>query len=210
MSQKDQTVPGITGKPVPKPRTAKQQHELEKKRRQGKHLGTNVGGTQYSSDVNPYYNPRQRTFREFVELAEGKKKDIKRLKSAYLAGQQQAGPRIVDIPAGEPNSPERAAAVKQLMQMSGGAAIRRAQKEKEEQAEKAAKKLLKKEGFSYGSKEYQGKLEKQRKETEQRRRQEMQQRREELRRERTSGRGIRAVHKGQSGWMKDGKFTPDT
>jgi hypothetical protein len=152
----------------------------------------------------------QITFREFVELAEGKKKDIKRLKSAYLAGQQQAQPRIVDIPAGEPNSPERAAAVKQLMQMSGGGAIRRAQKEKEEQAEKAAKKLLKKEGFSYGSKEYQGKLEKQRKEAEQRRRQEMQQRREELRRERTSGRGIRAVHKGQSGWMKDGKFTPDT
>jgi hypothetical protein len=150
------------------------------------------------------------TFREFIELAEGKKKDIKRLKSAYLAGQQQAQPRIVDIPAGEPNSPERAAAVKQLMKMSGGGAIRRAQKEKEEQAEKAAKKLLKKEGFSYGSKEYQGKLEKQRKETEQRKRQEAEQRREELRRERTSGRGIRAVHKGQSGWMKDGKFTPDT
>jgi hypothetical protein len=210
MSQKDQTVPGITGKPVPKPRTAKQRHELEKKRRQKKHLGTNVGGVQYSADVNPYYNPRERTFREFIELAEGKKKDIKRLKSAYLAGQQQAAPKIVNIPAGEPNSPERAVAIKQLMKISGGGAIRRAQKEKEEQAEKAAKKLLKKEGFSYGSKEYQGKLEKQRKETEQRKRQEAQQRSNELYRERTSGRGIRAVHKGQSGWMKDGKFTPDT
>jgi hypothetical protein len=105
----------------------------------------------------------QITFREFVELAEGKKKDIKRLKSAYLAGQQQAQPRIVDIPAGEPNSPERAAAIKQLMKISGGGAIRRAQKEKEEQAEKAAKKLLKKEGFSYGSKSFQQEWEKKRK-----------------------------------------------
>jgi GNAT superfamily N-acetyltransferase len=67
---KDQTVIGITGKPIPKPRTAKQQYELEKKRRMEKHLGKNVGGVQYSSDVNPYYNPRARTFREFVEIAE--------------------------------------------------------------------------------------------------------------------------------------------
>jgi len=67
---KDQTVVGITGKPVPKPRTAKQQYELEKKRRMEKHLGKNVGGTQYKSDVSPYYNPRARTFREFLELTE--------------------------------------------------------------------------------------------------------------------------------------------
>jgi len=73
MSQKDQTEIGITGKPVPKPRTAKQQHELEKKRRLAKHLGKNVGGAQYSSDVNPYYNPRQRTFEEFIDIVEGKK-----------------------------------------------------------------------------------------------------------------------------------------
>jgi len=56
--EKDKTEVGITGKPVPKPKTAKQQHELEKKRRMRKHLGRNVGGTQYSSDVNPYLNPR--------------------------------------------------------------------------------------------------------------------------------------------------------
>jgi hypothetical protein len=56
--EKDKTEVGITGKPVPKPKTAKQQYELEKKRRMGKHLGKNVGGTQYSSDVNPYLNPR--------------------------------------------------------------------------------------------------------------------------------------------------------
>jgi hypothetical protein len=73
MSQKDQTEIGITGKLVPKPRTAKQQHELEKNRRKAKHLGKNVGGVQYSADVNPYYNPRQRTFEEFIDIAEGKK-----------------------------------------------------------------------------------------------------------------------------------------
>jgi hypothetical protein len=56
--EKDKTEVGITGQPVPKPKTARQQHELEKKRRMRKHLGRNVGGTQYSSDVNPYLNPR--------------------------------------------------------------------------------------------------------------------------------------------------------
>ena len=73
MSQKDQTVIGITGKPVPKPTTAKKQHELEKNRRKAKHLGKNVDGVQYSADVNPYYNPRQITFEEFIDFAEGKK-----------------------------------------------------------------------------------------------------------------------------------------
>lgn len=73
MPKKDETVVGITGKPIPKPRTAKQKYELEKKRRMQKHLGKNVGGFQYSSDVNPYYNPRARTFEEFMSIAEGKK-----------------------------------------------------------------------------------------------------------------------------------------
>jgi phosphate starvation-inducible protein PhoH len=152
----------------------------------------------------------QRTFREFVELAEGKKKDIKRLKSAYLAGQQQAAPQIVNYGDSAPNSPERAAQIAAMMRDSGGGAVKKAIKKKEEQAEKAAKKLLKKEGFSYGSKSYQQELEKKRKEKENQRRQEMQQTSDQLYRERTRGRGIRAVHKGQSGWMKDGKFTPDT
>ncbi len=73
---KDQTEVGITGKPVPKPRTAKQQYELEKKRRMQKHLGTNVGGQQYTSGAKYYVpstggtNPRARTFKEFVEIAE--------------------------------------------------------------------------------------------------------------------------------------------
>lgn len=71
---KDQTEIGITGKPVPKPRTAKQQYELEKNRRLAKHLGTNVGGQQYTSGAKYYVpstgstNPRARTYREFVEL----------------------------------------------------------------------------------------------------------------------------------------------
>lgn len=72
MPKKDETVTGITGKPIPKPRTAKQQYELEKKRRMQKHLGKNVGGVQYSADVNPYYNPRQRTFEEFMSIVEAK------------------------------------------------------------------------------------------------------------------------------------------
>lgn len=70
MAKKDETVTGITGKPIPKPRTAKQQYELEKKRRLQKHLGKNVGGVSYSADVNPYYNPRQRTFEEFISIVE--------------------------------------------------------------------------------------------------------------------------------------------
>jgi hypothetical protein len=61
----EETEIGITGKKIPKPRTAKQQYELEKNRRKRKHLGKNVGGTQYSSDVNPYLNPR--SVREEVE-----------------------------------------------------------------------------------------------------------------------------------------------
>jgi len=55
---KDKTEVGITGQPIPKPTTAKKQYELEKKRRMRKHLGKNVGGEKYSSDVNPYFNPR--------------------------------------------------------------------------------------------------------------------------------------------------------
>lgn len=54
----EETEIGITGKKIPKPGSAKKQYELEKKRRMKKHLGQNVGGTQYSSDVNPYLNPR--------------------------------------------------------------------------------------------------------------------------------------------------------
>ena len=104
------------------------------------------------------------TFREFVELAEGEKKDLKRLKSAYMAGQELQPSPVLNIPAGEPNSPERAAAIKKLMQASGGGAVRSAIKKREKKAEKAAKNILKQqEGFSYGSKSFQQELEKKRK-----------------------------------------------
>ena len=104
------------------------------------------------------------TFREFVELAEGKKKDLKRLKSAYMAGQELQPSPVLNIPAGEPNSPERASAIKKLMQASGGGAVRSAIKKREKKAEKAAKNILKQqEGFSYGSKSFQQELEKKRK-----------------------------------------------
>lgn len=75
---KDQTEVGITGKPIPKPRTAKQQYELEKKRRMQKHLGTNVGGKQYTSGAKYYVpstsatNPRTRTFEEFMSICEAR------------------------------------------------------------------------------------------------------------------------------------------
>jgi hypothetical protein len=73
---KDKTVIGITGKPIPAPRTNKQKYELEKKRRLQKHLGPNIGGVPYNPSPKYYVpstggtNPRARTFREFIEIAE--------------------------------------------------------------------------------------------------------------------------------------------
>ena len=68
---KDETELGITGKPIPKKkRSPAKQHEFEKERR--RNLGTNVGGHQYSSDVNPYTNPRARTFEEFMNILDEK------------------------------------------------------------------------------------------------------------------------------------------
>jgi hypothetical protein len=150
------------------------------------------------------------TFREFVEILEGKKKDLKRLKSAYMVGQELAPPQVMNIPAGEPNSPERAAAIKELMRASGGGAVRKAIKEKEKKAEKAAKNILKQqEGFSYGSKSSQEALEKKRKQEAEEIETQRQQRSSDLYNERTRGRGIRARSKGKDGWIKNGVFTPD-
>jgi hypothetical protein len=140
MARKDETIAGLTGQPVPKPRSAKKQYELEKKRRQQKHLGKNVGGHQYSSDVNPYYNPRQRTFEEFMSIVEQK---------------------------------------------------------------------IQQEGFSYSDREFQDKLEKTRRERKQKEAQVRKTMSDTVHNERVRGRGIRSTHNGQSGWMKDGKFTPD-
>jgi hypothetical protein len=208
MSKKDQTVVGITGKPVPKPRTAKQRHELEKKRRQRKHLGTNVGGVQYSADVNPYYNPRERTFREFIELAEGKKKKDKNIPPNAVPGTYEETPegsRSYTLQPGKPfKKPPSKKDIFKLLNQQGGIGGKAIQKELKRRNQEQQ------EGFSYGSKSYQQELEKKRKEKEEQRRTQAQQTSDQLYRERTRGRGIRAVHKGQSGWMKDGKFTPDT
>ena len=92
---KDRTEVGITGQPIPKPRTAIQQYKLEKKRREAKHLGKNVGGTQYRSDVTPYYNPRARTFEEFVGICEkvvygGEKKEPEDTSMTVTASDRKA------------------------------------------------------------------------------------------------------------------------
>ena len=107
------------------------------------------------------------TFREFVELAEGKKKKekIKELENAYLAGREHAPRQAVNIPAGEPNSQERSAAIKELLRYhSGGGAVRKAKEKREREAKRVAKNILKQqqEGFSYGSKSFQQELEKKR------------------------------------------------
>ena len=83
------------------------------------------------------------TFNQFLTLIEGKKKEIKRLKSAYLAGREQATPQIVNYGDSAPNSPKRAAQVAAMMKMSGGGAVRKVIKQRENDAEKAAKKILK-------------------------------------------------------------------
>lgn len=70
---KDQTEIGITGLPIPKKkRSPRKQYDFEKKRREN--LGQNVGGHTYSSDVSPGYNPRQRTFEEFMDIVKEKNK----------------------------------------------------------------------------------------------------------------------------------------
>ena len=84
------------------------------------------------------------TFGEFIELVEGKKKkEIKRLKSAYLAGQEQAPRQIVNYGDSAPNSPERASQIEAMMANSGGGAVRKAKEKREKEAEKAAKNILK-------------------------------------------------------------------
>jgi hypothetical protein len=149
------------------------------------------------------------TFREFVELIEGKKKDLKRLKSAYMAGQELQPSPVLNIPAGEPNSPERAAAIKKLMRASGGGAVRSAIKNRENKAEKVSKNILKQQQEGFSSKSFQQELEKKRKKEAEEKETQRKQRSSDLYNERTRGRGVRARSKGKEGWIKDGKFTPD-
>ena len=152
------------------------------------------------------------TFREFVELVEGKKKEakIERLKSAYLAGQEQAPRQIQNYGDSAPNSPERKKQIAAMMRDSGGGAVKKAIKKREKDATKAAENILKQqEGFSYGSKDFQQQLEKKNAEAKKKKEQERQQTSSDLYNERTRGRGIRSRSKGKDGWIKNGVFTPD-
>jgi hypothetical protein len=93
---KDQTEIGITGLPIPKKkRSPKKQYEFEKKRREN--LGSNVGGRTYSSDVSPNYNPRQRTFEEFVYEAKKAKHQLSKKKiEKILDAQGGIGAKAVE------------------------------------------------------------------------------------------------------------------
>jgi hypothetical protein len=157
------------------------------------------------------------TFREFVEILEGKKKKekIKELKNAYLAGREQATPQIKNYGGiTAPNSEARRLKVAAMMRDSGGGAVRRAQQEKEKAAKKAAKNILKQQQEGFSIKKSQEELEKKRKEAEKQKQQERQQRSSELYHERTRGPGMVSYEKDESGVVrrgrrKDGKFTPD-
>lgn len=128
------------------------------------------------------------TFKEFVELIEGKKKDLKRLKNAFMAGQELQPSPVLNIPAGEPNSPERAAAIKKLMQASGGGAVLSAIKKRENKAEKAAKNILKQQQEGFSIKKSQEELEKKRKQEAEEKQTQRQQNADAARREfRTKG-----------------------
>ena len=111
------------------------------------------------------------TFREFVEILEGKKNKNKNGPPNAVDGTYQEDPDGSKTYTLKPPKPfkkplSKKEISKQLENQGGigGGAVRRAQKEKEEAAKKAAKRLLNQEGFSYGSKSFQQELEKKRKE----------------------------------------------
>ena len=85
------------------------------------------------------------TFREFVELAEGKKKreKIERLKNAYLAGREQAPRKVEDYGDSAPNSEQRRLQIAAMMANSGGREVRKAKEKREREAERAVKNILK-------------------------------------------------------------------
>ena len=111
---KDETEVGITGQPVPKPRTAKQQYELEKKRRMRKHLGKNVGGKQYDSGVNPYFNPRSVKEEVIVDylLGEGFASDEKSAQAIAGAMSEEWKQSVVEAREEEGKSKEEKRAIR--------------------------------------------------------------------------------------------------
>ncbi len=64
------------------------------------------------------------------------------------------------------------------------------------------------EGFTYGDKEYQEKLQKAKREAKEKKETQQKDTSAKLYQDRTQGRGIRATEDGVKGWIKDGKFTP--
>ncbi len=135
---KDQTEIGITGLPIPKKnRSPRKQYEFEKKRREN--LGTNVGGHTYSKDVTPGYNPRQRTFEEFICIAEGKKdKSIppNAVPGTYSVDPETGAKSYTLKPAKPTSEPQKRLSKKEVFKMLakqggiGGKAIEKAQKNK--------------------------------------------------------------------------------
>lgn len=156
------------------------------------------------------------TFREFVELVEGKKNKNEppnAVPGTYKID-RETGNTSYTLKPENPNKsvPSTKSGILKSLEKQGG--IGRKSVEKGiERREKELKKLRKnakvEEGFSYGSKSYQQGLEKKRTEAQNQKNQERQQRSSDLYNERTRGRGIRARSKGKEGWIKDGKFTPD-
>jgi len=108
---KDETMVGITGLPIPKKKMSPaKQHEFEKKRRAN--IGTNVGGEKYSKDVNPGYNPRARTFEEFMSVAESvSASDFKLAQSGRISRNADALQREIDAVKGgkKPATPNKSA-----------------------------------------------------------------------------------------------------
>jgi uncharacterized protein YkwD len=161
----------------------------------------------------------QITFREFIELAEGKKKKakIERLKSAYLAGQEQA-PRQIKNYGGitAPNSAAREDQIAAMMADSGGREVRKAKEKREREAKRAAKNILKQQQEGFSVKKTQKELEKQREDAKKRRQQEAEQRNNAARNAfRREGGMISYEKDPETGKVvrgrrtKDG-FTPDT
>jgi hypothetical protein len=150
------------------------------------------------------------TFREFVELVEGKKN--KNEPPNAVPGTYQEHPdgyKTYTLKPAKPAKPFKKPLSKNEISKKlekqggiGGGAVRRALKKREEQQE----------GFSI--KKSQEELEKRRKEAEQRKKKEAEQRREQLHQERTRGPGMVSYEKDDRGVVrrgrrKDGKFTPD-
>lgn len=159
------------------------------------------------------------TFREFVEILEGKRN--KNFVTGTHKIDLETGDTSHTLKPANPNNtgPLTKSDVLKRLKDQGGIG-RKSVEQGIKQREKELKKLRKRDkvtegkvilgkGETYGSEGYQDRLEKKRKETTQRMKQEAEQRREKLRQERVYGSGIRGRSGGKDGWFKDGKFTPD-